>query len=147
MRVERSAHKREGRRASSPKTGSVGDSEVFRAALEAEFEKSSEMEAGGLCDRVFALGEELLSKQSLEGAIRYRDAVRLLVERIVRSGLSVSTSEVADRFGRRKLYSVLREIDAQLLQLLASALERQQAQLGILDLLGEVKGLLVSVRR
>lgn len=145
--MEPGGHKREGSRASAQKADVAGDAELFRAALEAESEKILELETGDLCDRVFALGEELLSKQSLEGAVRYRDAVRRLVDRIVKSGLSVGAAEVSDRFGRRKLYLVLREIDSQLLRLLSSTLERQRAQLGILDLLGEAKGLLVSVRR
>lgn len=147
MKVERYARKtwleaESGKRISVDSSSNVD----FRESLTVMAERVGEEETGRLCERVWMLGRALADHQSLLRAEQYREAIRSLVRHIVQNGIRLSVADIRDRYGKRKLYAALQEIDQQLLELLQNTIENQNEPLHILHILGEAKGLLISLR-
>jgi len=109
-------------------------------------QKQDEAELDLLFGDVTQTGEVLITEQSMEAVELYRKAVRRLVEHVVKQGLHVVSGSVADRTGRRKLYMTVDEIDKRLLEMAQSIMLKQHNALNILRDVGEIKGLLISLR-
>ena len=118
----------------------------FTSELQNASQKQTETELDQMFAKVFLNGEQLVVAQSMDAVDRYRKSVKRLVEHIVKYSLNVSNTTVSDRSGRNKLYSLVEEIDRSLLEILMATLQKQKEPLQILQIVGEIKGLLISLR-
>lgn len=118
----------------------------FQAALLTAHQSVTRAEWDHMFARIEELGQVLSDDPTLAKVARYRDAVKSLLETVVRGGLRLDNDVVSDRRGRRKVFSVIQEIDDHLLTLWKTLIEGQQGPLLLLDLIGEIKGLLISLR-
>ena len=118
----------------------------FLSVLSAQEVQVEQEELSSMIDHVVTLGETLVFAQSLEAVEAYRTAVKKLLDHIVKRGFVVKSATIPDRRGRSKVYMVFEEIDRHLLTLLQNALHHQLKPLEILEIVGEVKGLIISLQ-
>ncbi len=121
-------------------------SEEFLALLTQEKALTAKGEIDSMVTQVQNLGDALVYSQSFSAVQAYRTAVKKLVDHIVKNGLAVKNEALSDTRGRKKLYAIWEEIDGHLLSLLQQALHNQLEPLAILHVVGEVKGLLISLQ-
>ena len=129
----------------SAAAAAAADGDEFRAQVLSAGKRRADEEADQLLARVEELGAQLIKRPALPAVEMYRDAVRRFVALVVNRGLGLLASSVRER-SRIKVYAVVREIDARLLELLEAALAEGKEPLRILALVGEIKGLLISLR-
>ncbi|MHB1684180.1 MAG: DUF327 family protein [Bacilli bacterium] len=147
MKVERSSRSSV-RGGVHPGTGFVksGDPDEFVMSLLASDTALARRDMDRMFETVARLGDALVREQSL-GAVRaYRQAVAQVVDAVVRRGLSVRDGIFNDRHGRQTQYLTVDEIDRRLLDMWQAIVEKQSDPLTMLRLVGEVKGLLMSLR-
>lgn len=126
--------------------GAAKESSAFQSQLVATQQVLEEQEWGRLMDAVTKRGEKLVRHPSVETAQAYRDAVMEFVQRAVQNGLTVHQAVTKGRLGRQKIFMQVEQIDRHLLDLMHSVLQQQQEPIDVLRIVGEIKGLLVSLR-
>ncbi len=118
----------------------------FRLELQQAHEKVEAAEWNELFNLIVRQGDVLVAKQSLDAADIYRKSVMKLLDLIVKDGLKLTTRRVSDMHGRQKIFAIVDEIDRDLLSLWESVISGQQRPLEMLKLVGEIKGLLISLK-
>jgi uncharacterized protein YaaR (DUF327 family) len=98
-----------------------------------------------LLDEVHESGEALIEAQSLENVKRYRQAVRSFLDRVVSSMVAVEEKTSGTDVLKRKRFTQLRIVNEKLERLVAETLQNQQRQIGLLERINEIKGLLVDL--
>ena len=126
--------------------GSRPEGGEFASVLRTADRRIADGEIARLTASVEELGNRLLEAPSMTLAQAYRDAVRAFVKKIVENGFVISNSAVDEAGGQRKVHALVEEIDDHLLQLLRVVLGDERESLQLLHLIGEIKGLLVSLR-
>ncbi len=138
LRPERVAHQEDAGRAS--------DSELFRSLLDEAEGGQQRATLERLLQEVNQKGELLVSTQSLDAAYAYRQAVKQYLAILVKGSFGVSSKYSTDRLGRQRVFAVVQEIDKRLIDLLNIAVADQNEPLQMLRIVGEVKGLLISLQ-
>lgn len=76
---------------------------------------------------------------------KYKAMVKEFMEDAVKLGLSLEERRGFNRRGRTKIYKIVKEVDRKLLDLTDALLVKQKKGLDILDMVGEIKGLLINI--
>ncbi|UTR09510.1 DUF327 family protein [Evansella sp. LMS18] len=90
-------------------------------------------------------GKTLAESRTVEELRKYKQLVKEFMEDAVKLGLSLEERKGFNRRGRTKVYKIVREADSKLLDLTNAVLNKEQKGLNILQLTGEIKGLLVNI--
>lgn len=124
----------------------VGAADLFAAQLDVANKRQGETEFDVFFSEVVREGEELVNNPSVEAVHKYRMALRRMLEHAVRGGLRHSSRTVAGAMGRRKVLMAVEEIDKELLALAEGLLAKQFEPMALLRMVGDIKGLLISLR-
>lgn len=90
-------------------------------------------------------GNVLAESQTVDDLRQYKKLVREFLDESVKHGLALEERRGFNRRGRTKIYKIVAEVDKKLLELTDAVLHQQEKGLKILDLVGEIKGLLINV--
>ncbi|WP_100406853.1 YaaR family protein [Bacillus solitudinis] len=90
-------------------------------------------------------GKVLSESRTVDELRKYKQLVKEFMEDAVQFGLSLEERRGFNRRGRTKIYKIVQEVDRKLLDLTDAVLEKQKKGLDILNMVGEIKGLLVNV--
>lgn len=90
-------------------------------------------------------GNVLADSQTVDDLRRYKKLVREFLDESVKNALAIEERRGFNRRGRTKIYKIVTEVDKKLVELTDAVIEKQEKGLRILDLIGEIKGLLVNV--
>lgn len=90
-------------------------------------------------------GKTLAESRTVEELRKYKQLVKEFMEDAVKLGLSLEERKGFNRRGRTKVYKIVREVDSKLLDLTNAVLNKEQKGLNILQLTGEIKGLLINI--
>lgn len=89
---------------------------------------------------------KVLSQTVTVGDLRkYKQLVKSFMEDAVKYGLKLEETRGFNRRGRPKVYKIVTEVDKKLLDLTNAVLNKQEKGLHILEMVGEIKGLLVNI--
>ena len=133
-------------RVSRSESGKAHEPDLFRSLLDEAGAGQQKAELDRLLQEVNEKGNQLVAAQSLDAAYVYRQAVKQYLDVLVKGSLAVASNTTTDRFGKQKLYTVVQEIDRRLIELLDLAITDQKEPLRLLKIVGEVKGLLISLQ-
>jgi len=90
-------------------------------------------------------GKVLAESRTVEDLRQYKTMVKQFMEDAVKYGLKLDERRGFNRRGRAKIYKIVSEVDKKLLNLTDAVLQKQKKTLDILDMVGEIKGLLVNI--
>lgn len=90
-------------------------------------------------------GNVLSESQTVDDLRKYKKLVREFLDESVKNALALEERRGFNRRGRTKIYKIVTEVDKKLLELTDAVLHQQEKGLKILDLVGEIKGLLINV--
>ncbi|MCD8502852.1 MAG: DUF327 family protein [Bacillaceae bacterium] len=85
------------------------------------------------------------SSRTVDELRKYKALVKEFMEDAVKLGLSLEERRGFNRRGRTKIYKIVKEVDRKLLDLTDALLVKQKKGLDILDMVGEIKGLLINI--
>ncbi len=119
---------------------------VAEAALPARFDGlSPEKILERLLDDVHSAGDALKEKPLPDNIVAYKDAVRTFVRYVVDRAFTVTESTSGGNILKRKKFTQVQVIDEKLEQMAAGILSNQKSQLGLLEKIEEINGLLVDL--
>lgn len=90
-------------------------------------------------------GKVLSETRTVDELRKYKQLVKEFMEDAVKFGLSLEERRGFNRRGRTKIYKIVKEVDRKLLDLTDAVIQKQKKGLEILDMVGEIKGLLVNI--
>ena len=90
-------------------------------------------------------GKILSKSQTVEDLKRYKKLVKEFMDDAVNNGLKLEEQRGFNRRGRTKVYKIVKEVDSKLIDLTNAVLDKEKNGLKILNMVGEIKGLLINM--
>jgi uncharacterized protein YaaR (DUF327 family) len=111
--------------------------------------KQTDVEALSLqqhIQRVIRSGDMLMKTIDLYTLHKYKEAIRLFLEKTARKSVGIQQHTWIDRQGRKMHTTLLEALDAHLIALADELVTTEAGRLAVLDCIGEMRGLLLHVR-
>ncbi|MFB5282835.1 YaaR family protein [Peribacillus sp. Hz7] len=90
-------------------------------------------------------GKKLADNHTVENLRKYKKMVKDFMEDAVKNGLELTEHRGFNQRGSTKVYKLVKEVDKKLIDLTNEVLDKEKNSLGILDLVGEIKGMLINI--
>lgn len=90
-------------------------------------------------------GKVLSESRTVEDLKKYKKLVKSFLEEAVNNALQLENQRGFNRRGRTKIYKIVKEVDSKLIDLTNEVINKQQKGLNILNMVGEVQGLLINI--
>ncbi|MFJ8266901.1 YaaR family protein [Peribacillus asahii] len=90
-------------------------------------------------------GKKLADNHTVENLRKYKKMVKDFMEDAVKNGLELTEHRGFNQRGSTKVYKLVKEVDKKLIDLTNEVLDKEKNGLGILDLVGEIKGMLINI--
>ena len=90
-------------------------------------------------------GKVLAESRTVEDLKKYKKLVKQFMDDAVNNGLKLEEQRGFNRRGRTKVYKIVKEVDKKLIDLTNAVLEKEKNGINILNLVGEIKGLLINI--
>ncbi|MGN7852124.1 YaaR family protein [Exiguobacterium acetylicum] len=90
-------------------------------------------------------GQLLAESQTIEHLESYKEKIKDFLKDALDQSQQLEEKRGFNRRGRTKIYKVVEQVDAKLLQLTNTVISGEARCLDILDQIGEIKGMLVNV--
>ncbi len=98
-----------------------------------------------LLDEITNQGERIAQHMDIRDMKKYRGLVKDFLNEVVNRSHKFSRENFLDRKGRHRVYGIIRLIDANLDELASALVKDEKDHLGILEKIGEIRGLLLDI--
>lgn len=134
-------------RLQTPKTGprEVEASTTFSALMQDKREHRGYERLQQKLMLVEEHGQLLAESQTIEHLEAYKEKIKDFLKDALDQSQQLEEKRGFNRRGRTKIYKVVEQVDAKLLQLTDNVISGESRRLEILDQIGEIKGMLVNV--
>lgn len=100
---------------------------------------------GELLGKIEDQGKTLSESRTVDELRKYKQLVKEFMDDAVKLGLNLEERKGFNRRGRTKVYKIVEEVDRKLLDLTDAVIREQKKSLDILDMVGEIQGLLINI--
>lgn len=130
--------------------------EAVKQAAQADnnfkFVLASHIQDAGLQEKISALmgeiteqGKKISKKTDVRDMKRYRQLIKDFINEVVYRSHEFTRENFLDRRGRHRVYGIIRLIDTNLDNLAAELIKDEKDNLSILNLVDEIRGLLLDI--
>ncbi|MFC4802168.1 YaaR family protein [Neobacillus sp. GCM10023253] len=98
-----------------------------------------------LLDGIQKQGERLVQSRTAADLQKYKKLIQSFLQEVVKNGLSLEITDSFTSMNRGRRLKIIKEIDRNLLELSKEILEKEDANIQLLDKIGEIKGLLIDL--
>lgn len=119
--------------------------DLFLNAMKKSQSKLHNESLNQLMKHVDAQSQKLSNQRTLENLLNYKQAVKQFVGESIRHGLHLSDEQSHMPGGGMKSHQIIKVIDQKLIEIQDEVLNNEKDGIGTLDLVGEIKGLLVNL--
>ena len=116
----------------------------FIRTLDAHQEKERNTNLNKLLDRINDTGKALLHSRNLSDLKRYKNAVADFLEEANKRTYQLKEESSWDFLGNRRHHVIIQKIDEKMEELTAEVKNEQEDNLKILELIDEIRGILVD---
>lgn len=135
-----------GKRTSTRTSGGAAAKESgFAQALRVTRSEATRGELSDLVDQLDEQGRLLKDSRTLAALKRYRELVQKFLKTAVDEAYGLSEERGFDRKGRRRVFILVRLVNAAVEELTRSVLDQHADPLALLEKLGEIRGLLIDL--
>ncbi|PLT32617.1 YaaR family protein [Bacillus sp. V5-8f] len=90
-------------------------------------------------------GSKLHENQTVENLRKYKKLVKDFMDEAIKNGLQLQEQRGFNQRGSSKIYKLVKEVDKKLIDLTNEVINKEKKGLDILNLVGEIKGLLINI--
>jgi uncharacterized protein len=90
-------------------------------------------------------GTKLADSRTVENLRKYKKMVKDFMDDAVKNGLELQEQRGFNQRGSSKVYKLVKEVDKKLIDLTNAVLDKEQKGLDILNVIGEIKGMLINI--
>ncbi|MDD2421500.1 MAG: YaaR family protein [Heliobacteriaceae bacterium] len=127
------------------KVETPGEKVSFTEVMHRRREELDRAKLDKLIAQIDDQGQILANTRTVEDLKHYKALVKKFLADAVKHALRVEERRGFNRRGRAKIYKTVAKVDEKLLALTDAVLKKQAKSLQILELVGEIKGLLVDI--
>jgi uncharacterized protein YaaR (DUF327 family) len=98
-----------------------------------------------LTDKIFEQGEIVAKKVDVHELQKYREMITQLLNETVSNAYAFSKTDKYDPRGRHKVFAMIKKVNDRLDQLTAEVLKKESDNIRMLDIVDDVRGLLVDI--
>ena len=98
-----------------------------------------------LLEQITNQGERIAQHMDIRDMKKYRGLVKDFLNEVVNRSHKFSRENFLDRSGRHRVYGIIRLVDANLDELAGELVKDEKDHLGILEKIGEIRGLLLDI--
>lgn len=99
----------------------------------------------GYMTDIKALGEHIARHMDIRDMKRYREKVKGFMNEIVNRSHKFSRENFLDRRGRHRVYGMIKLVDEKLDELAQALVADEKDHIGILNMIGEIEGMLIDI--
>ena len=90
-------------------------------------------------------GAKLADTRSVENLRKYKKMVKDFLDDAVKNGLELKEQRGFSQRGSTKIYKIVKEVDRKLIDLTNEVLDKEKKGLEVLELVGEIQGMLINI--
>jgi uncharacterized protein len=90
-------------------------------------------------------GKKLADTHTVENLRNYKKMVKDFLDDAIKNGLELKEQRGFNQRGSTKIYKLVKEVDKKLIDLTNEVLNKEKKGLDLLNLVGEIKGLLINI--
>ncbi len=98
-----------------------------------------------LMEEITMQGNKLAKHRDIKDMKKYRGLVKEFMNEIINRSHSFSRENFLDKRGRHRVYGIVRLVDEKLDELAQELVKDEKDNLGILSLIGEIRGLILDI--
>ncbi|MDC3414888.1 YaaR family protein [Aquibacillus sp. 3ASR75-11] len=117
----------------------------FSNIVQTKANQLKEQEFERLMKDITKQGDKLSRTRSFQDLAKYKQFVQRFMKEAAQYGLGLNKSHSWNRNGKNRMLTTIKTIDQKLIELTNTVLEQEKKGIGILQLIGEIKGLLVNL--
>jgi uncharacterized protein YaaR (DUF327 family) len=121
------------------------DKTSFGELVKGQQERLSQEKLTQLLNEIDKQGQILARSRSIRDFYAYKNLVKRFMEEAVRYGVALEDRRGTNRRGRSRLYKIIKEVDAHLLEMTDALLKEQEPMIDLLARIGEIRGLLINL--
>ncbi|MDQ0352636.1 uncharacterized protein YaaR (DUF327 family) [Alkalibacillus filiformis] len=117
----------------------------FQGVVGQETQKLKEAELNRLLADLTKQGDKVAKFRSFQDLGKYKKMVRQFIQEAVNYGLDLEQSRKWDLEGGSQTLSLVKQIDDKLIDLTDDVLDQEKSSIDVLDVIGEIKGMLLNL--
>ncbi|HEY4599869.1 MAG TPA: YaaR family protein [Cerasibacillus sp.] len=117
----------------------------FHKLVQSQAQQLKQHELSKLMEDINLQGDRLVRHRSFRDLAIFKRLVRGFLKEAVSDGLELKKSHSFSAFGESRQLTIVKEVDAKLLLLTEEVLQGGQRGVDLLEMIGEIKGLLVNL--
>lgn len=120
------------------------NSQVFHQLLKSESKGMKQQEIQGMLKQISDQGERLAHYRSFQDLVKFKRLIKDFLKKTVSDGYQLERAHSFGFNGGRQL-ELVKEVDEKLVELTEEVMDQEKKSVAILDLIGELKGLLINI--
>lgn len=116
----------------------------FQRMVQSQTKQLHQQELSTLVQQMAKQGSKLAQYRSFRELVKFKRMVKSFLDKAVAKGYKLEKSHSFGPHGSRQL-SLIKEVDEKLIQLTEDIMNEEKKSVDILDLIGEIKGLLINI--
>ncbi|AOH52778.1 hypothetical protein ABE28_000125 [Peribacillus muralis] len=117
----------------------------FQQMVQTQDQKMQIQTLNRLIGDIEGAGQRLVRSRTFRELAKYKALVKRFVKEAVEYGLELKQSTSWNQYGQSRPLKTVETIDARLLELSEQILNKEKSSLEILEMIGEIKGLLINL--
>lgn len=118
---------------------------TFHKLVQSQAQHLKEKELSKLMEDIHLQGDRLVRHRSFRDLAIFKRLVREFLEEAVSEGLELKKTHQFSAFGESRQLTIVKEVESKLLLLTEDVLQEGQSGVDLLEMIGEIKGLLVNL--
>jgi len=127
------------------KAASKKKSLSFDAMVMAQSEKLQVDQLEQLMEEITDQGERLSRYRTIRELTKFKRFVKDFIQEAVQYGLDISHSHTFQMNGNSRRLLIVKQIDEKLIELTEAVVEQEKRSIDLLDMIGEIKGMLINL--
>ncbi|MGE7604778.1 YaaR family protein [Peribacillus sp. NPDC097675] len=117
----------------------------FQQMVQTQDQKMQVQTLNRLIGDIEGAGQRLVRSRTFRELAKYKALVKRFVREAVEYGLELKQSTSWNQYGQSRPLKTVETIDAKLIELSEEILNKEKSSLEILEMIGEIKGLLINL--
>ncbi|MED3710884.1 YaaR family protein [Peribacillus frigoritolerans] len=117
----------------------------FQQMVQTQDQKMQIQTLNRLIGDIEGAGQRLVRSRTFRELAKYKELVKRFVKEAVEYGLELKQSTSWNEYGQSRPLKTVETIDAKLVELSEEILNKEKSSLEILEMIGEIKGLLINL--
>ncbi|HLR08604.1 MAG TPA: YaaR family protein [Bacillota bacterium] len=123
----------------------TGEKTSFDRMIQSHAEQIKQQELQRLMDDITIQGEKLARFRSFRDLAKFKRMIKQFLQETVSNGLDLKNEHSFSMTGHSRKLATVKEVDQKLFELTESLLDQEKRTVDLLSVIGEIKGLLISL--